>query len=74
MQKWPIPRTITKFSVFLHFKISCLLDPKKYGFWVRFGGQVRPKTAKLAQEASWSEVKSIFVGSLGECSKALEKM
>ena len=41
-------RTLIKFWVFARFNISCLLDTKKCGFWVRFGSQVR-----LQKRPSW---------------------
>ena len=56
---FPLRRELN-FHIFGYLKISYLLEPKKYRFWVRFGCQVEvPKRTCWPQEASWTEVKSI---------------
>ena len=45
---WSIPRTLSKFWVLEHFKLSYLLDSKKNGFWVDFGSQ-KQKCSKLVK-------------------------
>ena len=47
---WSIPRTLSKFWVLAHFKLSYLLESKKYGFWLDFGCQV-----EVQNRSSWPQ-------------------
>ena len=58
---WSIPRTLSKFWVLEHFKLSYLLDSKKYGFWVDFGSQVGPKNRSCWLQDGKMTVRYIFL-------------
>ena len=66
-------RTLIKFWVFARFNISCLLNPKKCEFWVRFGGQVELQNSQVGSRGLLERCEVDFLGFLESVEKTFEK-